>query len=117
MLRIHRDTTIVILFGYEPCAMLFEDELLFSGTLKDKNTPCRRIRPELPVGPISNPAARKGPLSQCLSNRPLKWMLSHADPESMAAQHREQQANRFDCSRADDDDENARKDKENKRQE
>src|SRR5215472_17887439 len=101
MSGIHRDATIVILFGNKPRAMLFEDELVFSGPLKGKNTPCRRISPKLPVGAISNPAARIGPLSQCLSNQPLKWMQSHAYPESMAAQHREQHANRFDCSRAD----------------
>jgi len=41
MLGIHRDTTIVILFGYEPRTMVFEDEPIFSGALKGKNTPCR----------------------------------------------------------------------------
>jgi hypothetical protein len=75
----------MILFGYESRAMFFENEFVFSGALKSKNTPCRRIRPELTVNPIGNPAARKGPLSQCLSNQSLKWMLSHAYPESMTA--------------------------------
>ena len=80
MLPVNTEAAIFVLLLNETRTVSLEDFMVPTGCMGSKDSPCRRIRPELTMNTIGNPTLGNEALRKRLSCHSLQQRACHALP-------------------------------------